>query len=61
MLERALRQLQDCIKYAARLLGQKAYNAREGIETPIVYLPLQMLNIAGQKAYNAREGIETCT
>ncbi len=38
--------------------GQKAYNAREGIETAqrgrFSFLPL-----SGQKAYNAREGIET--
>jgi len=37
---------------------QKAYNAREGIETHglIVYKGAVQL---GQKAYNAREGIET--
>ncbi len=38
--------------------GQKAYNAREGIETPI-YSNASSKVVFGQKAYNAREGIET--
>ncbi len=42
----------------ASILGQKAYNAREGIETHSVFFSNAFL-LSGQKAYNAREGIET--
>ncbi len=39
-------------------MSQKAYNAREGIETKSIFGPVRA-RMAGQKAYNAREGIET--
>ncbi len=41
------------------MLSQKAYNAREGIETYIRPLDFTLSHLLRQKAYNAREGIET--
>mgnify|MGYP006919536004 CR=1 FL=1 len=40
------------------LISQKAYNAREGIETQGWGMGCAE-GLEGQKAYNAREGIET--
>ncbi len=58
MLERALRQRFSNAINRDSNSRQKAYNAREGIETyPRVTMSINYLS--GQKAYNAREGIET--
>ncbi len=58
MLEMALRRMAGDAGGAPQLPGQKAYNAREGIETqwPLSY---HRRSVICQKAYNAREGIET--
>jgi len=60
MLERALRLYGACFMAASTASRQKAYNAREGIETfmfkPVASPQRRWLR---QKAYNAREGIET--
>ncbi len=58
MLERALRHAWLPLQYEGPY-SQKAYNAREGIETfSVVFAPIGAESL-GQKAYNAREGIET--
>ncbi len=59
MLERALRRCSGLPTRAPAEYGQKAYNAREGIETQKVTRRDFPLLPLGQKAYNAREGIET--
>ncbi len=59
MLERALRQHGSRSGRFAVPHRQKAYNAREGIETSTVTAAHLSASLAGQKAYNAREGIET--
>ncbi len=58
MLERALRQESGTIRVFYRIHRQKAYNAREGIETS-QNQRTKPNRQDGQKAYNAREGIET--
>mgnify|MGYP007023482266 CR=1 FL=1 len=59
MLERALRPISGSQAIERRFnLGQKAYNAREGIETNCTRA-LRFMRPLRQKAYNAREGIET--
>ncbi len=47
------------LRALARLGSQKAYNAREGIETYSRYCRILNVSSLRQKAYNAREGIET--
>ncbi len=60
MLERALRLKHNVLLPRAEPKGgQKAYNAREGIETRLWYNGCGGEMFLGQKAYNAREGIET--
>ncbi len=59
MLERALRPGAIASLRCAYTLGQKAYNAREGIETSAICACRIATCSTSQKAYNAREGIET--
>ncbi len=59
MLERALRRIKTAHLPSAHEAGQKAYNAREGIETSSIQTMLASIPCFSQKAYNAREGIET--
>ena len=62
MLERALRRKDSASNYTPDTSpSQKAYNAREGIETGAVIISYIAMFALGQKAYNAREGIETKT
>ncbi len=60
MLERALRPSPTWAQRLTACSSQKAYNAREGIETNRVPDIAHAL-LLRQKAYNAREGIETCS
>ncbi len=60
MLERALRPEQVARRHSCHYArSQKAYNAREGIETQPARESPCLERGRCQKAYNAREGIET--